>query len=1108
MGVLNMLKLILRLTVITATIKCQLIITQSSRSCAISKNNTQSGEIEFVGNAREFCYLHTITHSSAIIVVEVPSTTLPFDLYVEREDTGHCSDGSYAMINGQAESCYAVFATFTQNRLQLNLQGNISVNLKEIHSMDHSIPVYPGCTETGHDFTETINVISNVKCKLEWYKQVISCDEDFKEFCRLSFPNNCDASLGYREVELKCDENEEENQKVFLVYPDIKILDLSRNNIVNIDSRTFHELSSLKGVSLDRNQLQELPIGVFDNLGELITLSLSFNQLKSIDKGMLVNLKQLIDLYFYENRIKTIESRSFQNLAKLTFLTFTYNMLTSLHADMFIGLHSLKTLYLYENRLQQLPIGVFNNLGDLILLSLSFNQLKSIDNVTLINLQSLDELQLKRNQIKTIESGCFHNLSNLTLLNLAYNMLTSLPTDTFKGLHTLQVLDLDGNQLQQLSIGVLDNSGDLTELYISYNQIKSIDRDMFVNLKKLIILELDRNQIKTIESGCFHNLVNLAYLDFSYNRLTSLRTDTFQGLYSLKELDMYANKKMTTLPRGLFHNLTKLTFLQFGNNAIMTIETESFKDLGELVFLFLEHNDLTHLYSGIFTGLDNLEILTVGRNQLRWIDPDVFHPLPKLKSLGLDVNMLIESNNEWFWELIDLEALFLGSNRFRTIGRELFIGLTKLKWLGLGHNQFDELDFDIFYETQSLEYLTIAFNRLQSIPNIKHLVQLKYLNIRGNPLLQMKKILTLPNNAELEVSQHEICECFVSSNIKNITCSASDPRSPYLTCNRLLADRALVAMMWLIGLNAIGGNVFVLVWKLKHGQKNKVQDLLLSNLAISDSIMGIYMVMIAIADVYFGIEFPMYSESWRSGITCRIAGGLSILSSEASVFFVTLISIDRFICVRFPFTTRKLSKRSAYLATTLIWLFSLALGVIPSSLAGRNENFYDNSHVCIGLPLSLIGRYSVKKVIKRTLKDHSFIGINTFNTTYYGEFHGKHFSNSIFLGLNGICYLVILICYIEIVRATFKSSKRSGLNKELKDELRMTLKVTTIVATDFCCWFPIIILGILVQTRVITLPASVYAWCVTFVIPINSAINPYLYTISNVISDCRKQPKA
>ncbi len=37
-------------------------------------------------------------------------------------------------------------------------------------------------------------------------------------------------------------------------------------------------------------------------------------------------------------------------------------------------------------------------------------------------------------------------------------------------------------------------------------------------------------------------------------------------------------------------------------------------------------------------------------------------------------------------------------------------------------------------------------------------------------------------------------------------------------------------------------------------------------------------------------------------------------------------------------------------------------------------------------------------------------------------------------------------------------------------------------------------LGILVQFKILILPSSVFAWCVTVILPINAAINPYLYT--------------
>ena len=71
--------------------------------------------------------------------------------------------------------------------------------------------------------------------------------------------------------------------------------------------------------------------------------------------------------------------------------------------------------------------------------------------------------------------------------------------------------------------------------------------------------------------------------------------------------------------------------------------------------------------------------------------------------------------------------------------------------------------------------------------------------------------------------------------------------------------------------------------------------------------------------------------------------------------------------------------------------------------------------------------------------------------------------------------------------------------------MRLTRKITAIVATDFVCVFPLIVLGILVQIRAIELPASVYAWSVTVILPINAAINPYLYTIVQIIFNRRKK---
>ena len=71
---------------------------------------------------------------------------------------------------------------------------------------------------------------------------------------------------------------------------------------------------------------------------------------------------------------------------------------------------------------------------------------------------------------------------------------------------------------------------------------------------------------------------------------------------------------------------------------------------------------------------------------------------------------------------------------------------------------------------------------------------------------------------------------------------------------------------------------------------------------------------------------------------------------KASVYFVTLIALDRFIGVKFPFSSRKLGRFSSRIVIFLIWLVSVMVSVIPVLLSERFD-VSDTSEVCVGIPL-------------------------------------------------------------------------------------------------------------------------------------------------------------
>ena len=121
------------------------------------------------------------------------------------------------------------------------------------------------------------------------------------------------------------------------------------------------------------------------------------------------------------------------------------------------------------------------------------------------------------------------------------------------------------------------------------------------------------------------------------------------------------------------------------------------------------------------------------------------------------------------------------------------------------------------------------------------------------------------------------------------------------------------------------------------------------------------------------------------------------------------------------------------------------------------------------------------------------------------------YSVAVYLGLNLACCVTILVCYLAIAYVVFCKAPLQEVGdraQHRKNEAIMALRMLLIVGTDFCCWMPVIIMGILSMTEAISISADTHAWIVVFLIPINSSLNPYLYTLSyyNIFSQkcCKK----
>ena len=211
-------------------------------------------------------------------------------------------------------------------------------------------------------------------------------------------------------------------------------------------------------------------------------------------------------------------------------------------------------------------------------------------------------------------------------------------------------------------------------------------------------------------------------------------------------------------------------------------------------------------------------------------------------------------------------------------------------------------------------------------------------------------------------------------------------------------------------------------------------------------------------------------------MSCKVAGFLSLLSSEVSAFVIWLITLDRFIVLHFPFSTVRFHRVSAAVACLIIWLVGVLLALVPLLPVTSHWEFYSQTGICIPLPV--------------TRKD----------------FEGKNYSFGIFIIFNFVLFMLIATGQAFIYWSVRKNALDTESTKISRD-LTIARRLISVAVTDFLCWFPIGLCGLLALAD-IPIPGEVNVAFAIFVLPLNSALNPFTYTFNMLMEKRRKSREA
>eukprot|EP00434_Breviolum_minutum_P037526 symbB.v1.2.033275.t1/scaffold4105.1/size64512/7 len=244
-------------------------------------------------------------------------------------------------------------------------------------------------------------------------------------------------------------------------------MSLANSSLVAMPAGRFKHLKCLKILDLGRAKLEELDSDAFLGLEKLQLLSMSENLLTNLSAAHLSHLPTLHHLFLggkadkedkkrgliAGNKIHSLPSDLFQKNPQLQTFDISENYLKSLPNGLLKGLKALRTLDLHNNKLSHLPPDSFSGLTALKTLDLGssvYEKVVVLHNNRLSASPSEFLSFLQKNELSELPSEVFSGLTALETLNLEWNQLSELPSEVFSGLTALQTLDLKWNQLSQL----------------------------------------------------------------------------------------------------------------------------------------------------------------------------------------------------------------------------------------------------------------------------------------------------------------------------------------------------------------------------------------------------------------------------------------------------------------------------------------------------------------------------------------------------------------------------------------------------------------------------------------------------------------------------------
>ncbi|XP_073469453.1 relaxin receptor 2 [Aquarana catesbeiana] len=553
------------------------------------------------------------------------------------------------------------------------------------------------------------------------------------------------------------------------------------------------------------------------------------------------------------------------------------------------------------------------------------------------------------------------------------------------------------------------------------------------------LLSLKGNRIHRLPDNAFLEYKDLAKLFLQHNCLSNISQKAFFGLYHLQKLYL-------------------------SNNCIRYLQQGVFSHLNELRWLILDENPIVKVSQELFTGLESLFFLSMINNSLETLPQKLCAQMPFINWMDFEGNNIRGLSNYSFVTCDELTVLFLRGNQISLVTENIFSSLRSLAEIDLSNNLITEVPLSSFKELKHLQKLNLSCNPLslhteqfETLPHIQSLA-LEKIEI---PNISARMFQPMKNLTHIYFKKFRYCS--YAPHVRVCT-PLTDGISSF---ENLLANTILRVFVWVIACITCFGNIFVIGMRSFIQSENKTHTMSIKILCCADCLMGVYLFFIGVFDVKYRGQYKKYALLWMESLQCRSLGFLAMLSTEVSVLLLTYLTLEKYLAIVFPFSNIRPGRRQTLVILMMIWVIGFIIAVVPFWNEDFFGNYYGKNGVCFPL-----------------YPDQT------------EEPGGKGYSLGIFLGVNLVAFIIIVFSYVSMFCSIQKTALQTS---EIRSHIHMDVAVANrfffIVFSDAVCWIPVFLLKILSLFHV-DIPGTVTSWIVIFILPINSALNPILYTLT------------